>query len=159
MTRPAPKASNATDTLGLGPIDQVAYVVADLDRALPRYVALYGPFEVGTSPLRDCTIRGRSADCVLKLAVNRSGPVEIELIEVIEGETPHSEHLAAHGEGLHHVRFRVDDLDATLPGLEAAGYTTVFHKRFGPTVAFAYLETPEELGSSLIELLQMPEVG
>jgi catechol 2,3-dioxygenase-like lactoylglutathione lyase family enzyme len=143
-------------SLDLGPIDQVAYVVADLDRALPRYAALYGPFEVATSPLPDCTIRGRTADCVLKLAVNRSGPVEIELIEVVEGETTHSEHLAAHGEGLHHVRFRVDDLDAKLGELEDAGYTTVLQKRFGPTVAFAYLEAPEALGGSVIELLQMP---
>ena len=31
---------------GLGPIDQVAFVVADLEAALPRYTALYGPFHV-----------------------------------------------------------------------------------------------------------------
>ena len=66
--------------LGLGPLDQVSYVVADLDRSLPCYEALYGPFEVGEAPLHDCRIRGRSADCTLKVAVNRSGPVEIELI-------------------------------------------------------------------------------
>ena len=35
----------------------------------------------------------------------------------LEGETPHSEHLREHGEGLHHVRFRTDDLDATLEQL------------------------------------------
>ena len=37
--------------LGLGPVDQVSYVVADLERSLPRYEALYGPFEVGETPL------------------------------------------------------------------------------------------------------------
>lgn len=143
-------------TLDLGPIDQVAYVVADLDAALPRYEALYGPFRVAEAPLRDCTIRGRTADCTLKLAVNSEGPVEIELIQVLEGETPHSEHLAAHGEGLHHVRFRVQGLEAKLEELAAAGYETVFYKRFGPGAAFAYLETPKPLGPSLIELLELP---
>jgi catechol 2,3-dioxygenase-like lactoylglutathione lyase family enzyme len=151
--------TGALGRLGLGPIDQVSYVVADLERALPRYEAMFGPFQTGTSPLPDCTIRGRRADCVLKLAVNNAGPVEIELIEVLEGDTPHSEHLRAHGEGLHHVRFRVDDLDAKLPELETAGYRTVFEKRFGPNVAFAYLEAPEEIGGSLVELLQMPDAG
>ncbi len=146
----------AARSLGLGPIDQVAYVVADLERSLPRYEALFGPFEVGTTPLRGCTIRGREADCVLRLAVNRSGPVEIELIQVLEGDTPHAEHLRAHGEGLHHVRFRVDALEPKLAELEAAGYRTRFAKRFGPAVAFAYVETPAELGGSLIELLEMP---
>jgi 4-hydroxyphenylpyruvate dioxygenase-like putative hemolysin len=142
--------------LGLGPIDQVAYVVEDLDRALPRYEAMFGPFRVATAPLPDCTIRGRQADCVLRMAVNDSGPVEIELIQVLEGDTTHSEHLRQHGEGLHHVRFRVDDLDPKVAALEAAGYRTVFHKRYGPSIAFAYLESPAEIGGSVIELLQMP---
>jgi catechol 2,3-dioxygenase-like lactoylglutathione lyase family enzyme len=138
----------------LGPIDQVAYVVADLSEALPRYQALFGPFEVGESLLRDCTIRGRRADCRLKLAVNRTGPVEVELIQVVEGETPHSDHLRAHGEGLHHVRFRVDDLDAAIERLEREGFETLMHKRFGPRVAFAYLQRPA--GSvGVIELLEL----
>jgi catechol 2,3-dioxygenase-like lactoylglutathione lyase family enzyme len=142
--------------LGLGPIDQVGYVVADLDRALPRYEALFGPFEVSEAPLRDCRVRGGSADCRLRLAVNRSGPVEVELIQVLEGETPHSQHLRVHGEGLHHVRFRVSGLEARLSELEAEGYTVVLYKRFGPSVAFAYLEAPAAAGGSVIELLEMP---
>ena len=146
-----------TGSLGLGPIDQVSYVVSDLDHALPFYEALYGPFRVGTTPLPDCTVRGERADCVLRCAVNDAGPIEIELIEVVEGDTPHAEHLRAHGEGLHHVRFRVDDLDAKLAELETAGYRTVFRKRFGPTVAFAYLEAPAAIGGSCVELLQMPD--
>ena len=68
--------------LGLGPIDQVAYVVEDMNRALARYESIFGPFEVSEVPRADCTIRGKDADCRLKLAVNRSGPVEIELIQV-----------------------------------------------------------------------------
>jgi 4-hydroxyphenylpyruvate dioxygenase-like putative hemolysin len=142
--------------LGLGPVDQVSYVVEDMERSLPRYEALYGPFEVGVAPLPDCTIRGQPAGCTLKVAANRSGPVEIELIQVLDGETSHSEHLREHGEGLHHVRFRVAALDPKLAELEREGFTTVFYKRFGPTVAFAYLEAPRELGGSVIELLEMP---
>ena len=145
-----------TGRLGLGPIDQVSYVVENLEQALPRYEALYGPFDVGESPLQDCTIRGVQANCVLKLAVNNSGPVEIELIQVLEGETSHSEHLRDHGEGLHHVRFRVQGLDAKLAELSKQGFATVFYKRFGPTVGFAYLETPREMGASVIELLELP---
>lgn len=142
--------------LGLGAIDQVCYAVHDMDASLPRYEAMFGPFEISEAAMQDCTIRGESADCTLKIGVNRSGPIEIELIEVLEGETSHSEHLRAHGEGLHHVRFRVDDLDARLDALREAGFEVVFEKRFGPSVAFAYVEAPERLGRSVIELLQMP---
>ncbi len=142
--------------LGLGPIDQVGYVVADLDASLPRYEALFGPFRVSEAALSDCEMGERRVDCRLKLAVQDAGPVEIELIQVLEGETPHTEHLRAHGEGPHHVRFRVDDLEAKCGELAAQGFVRRFYKRFGPSVAFAYLETPPELGGSLIELLEMP---
>lgn len=144
------------DQFGLGPIDQVAYVVEDMKRSLPRYASIFGPFEVGESPLEGGTYRGKKSDCVLKLAVNRSGPVEIELIEVVSGEAPHSEHLREHGEGCHHVRFKVTGLDEKLAAMEAAGFETIYYKRFGPEVVFAYVETPEELGRSVIELLEMP---
>ena len=141
--------------LGLGPIDQVGYVVENLERALPRYESMFGPIQVASYEMKDCSIRGRTADCALRLAVNNSGPVEIELIEVIAGETTHSEHLKRHGEGLHHVRFRVSELEPKVAALEAAGYRTVLQKRFGPTIAFAYLESPPEIGGSVIELFEM----
>jgi methylmalonyl-CoA/ethylmalonyl-CoA epimerase len=140
---------------GLGPVDQIGYAVEDMNTSLPRYQALFGPFTVSEADLPGCSIRGREADCRLKLAVNRSGPIEIELIEVLAGETTHTEHLRRCGEGPHHVRFAVSEIDAKLAALQAAGYEVVLYKRFSPTVAFAYVETPPELGRSVIELLQM----
>ena len=148
-------SSTLSDRFGLGPIDQVSYVVENIDRALPGYEALFGPFEVSENALPDCTIRGKQADCTIKMAIGHSGPMEIELIEVVEGETTHTEHLREHGEGLHHVRFRVDDIDAKLPELENAGFEILLYKRFSPEIAFAYLETPAEIGGSVIELLQL----
>ena len=144
------------ESLGLGPIDQVAYVVADHDASLPRYEALFGPFETGETPLMEHEVHGKPVEFSLKLAVNRAGPLEIELLQPLEGASPHAEHLSDHGEGLHHVRFSVKDVDATRDQLEAAGYRIVLYKRFGPGLAFAYLATPPELGGSLVELLEMP---
>ena len=74
---------------------------------------------------------------------------------MVAGETTHTEHLREHGEGLHHVRFRVDDIDTKLPELEAEGFETLLYKRFSPEIAFAYLQTPDALGGSVIELLQL----
>ena len=149
-------AQSEPEALGLGPVDQVSYVVADLESSLPRYEALFGPFQVAEAKLPGCTVRGEEMDCRLKVAINGDGPLEIELIQVLEGDTPHSEHLREHGEGLHHVRFRVQGLEDRLRQLETRGFETIFFKRFGPTVAFAYLETPPEQGRSVIELLEMP---
>jgi catechol 2,3-dioxygenase-like lactoylglutathione lyase family enzyme len=144
-----------SDRFELGPIDQISYVVESIDRSLPGFEALFGAFEVSQNELPDCTIRGQQADCTIKMAIGHSGPMEIELIEVVEGETTHTEHLRDHGEGLHHVRFRVDDIDAKLSELQAEGFGILLYKRFSPEIAFAYLETPETIGGSVIELLQM----
>ena len=91
-------------------LDQVAYVVRSVEASLLAYQALFGPFDVAEYPLDDCR---------LKVATNNDGPLEIELIEGMEGVTPHSEHIDKHGEGLHHVRFRVDDIDARIAKMEA----------------------------------------
>ncbi len=151
-----PAPTDLAKSLDLGPVDQISYAVENLERALPHYEALFGRFRVSEAPLNDVTYRGKQIDCRLKLAIAQSGPIEIELIEVLEGETPHSEYVRDHGEGLHHVRFRAEKLDPKLEALKAAGFETIFYKRFGPTVAFAYVEAPKELGLSLIELLEMP---
>ena len=154
MAAPVSNSHSLTGSLDLGPIDQVAYVVQDLEKALPHYEALYGPFQVSDSPLTGVQCRGETIDCVLKIAVNRSSPVEIELIQVLEGDTPHAEHLREHGEGLHHVRFRVSGLEARLEELEKAGFETTFYKRFegAGNVAFAYAQSP---AGHTIELLEL----
>lgn len=147
-------SQHIADAFGLGPIDQVGYVVRDLDASLPAYTALFGPFETMDAAMDGCAFRGEDVSCRLKIAINKSGPVEVELIEVVEGETPHTEHLRRCGEGPHHVRFIVDDLDAKEAELEKAGYRSIFRKRFGPNLAFSYVETPSEIGPSVIELFE-----
>jgi methylmalonyl-CoA/ethylmalonyl-CoA epimerase len=142
--------------LGLGPIDQVAYVVEDMQRAVVRYTALFGPFVVTEQTLDACSYRGRQVDLSLKMAVNESSAIEIELLQPVEGKSPLSEHLEAHGEGLHHVRFRTEQIDVKLEELRGHRFEPLLYKRFGPDVAFAYVETPPECGGHVIELLEMP---
>lgn len=146
-----------TGNFGLGAVDQVGYVVADLDRALPVYEALYGPFTVTEYPMDGVAYRDRTVDCRLKIAINRSGPIEIELIQSVDGDTPYVEHLRRHGEGLHHVRFRVEALDQKVAELRSSGFSLLFGKRFAPDLAFAYLEAAPDLGGTLIELFESPD--
>jgi len=149
-------SENMQDHFGLGGVDQIGDVVADMTASMPHYEALFGPFQTYEASLAGVQFRGREIDCKLKIATNNSGPIEIELIQVLEGETPHREHLREHGEGPQHVRFRISGIEEKISELEEAGYRNIFFKRFGPDVAFSYLECPAEMGGSLIELLEMP---
>jgi hypothetical protein len=137
---------------GLGALDQVAFVVRDLDAALADYEPLFGRFKVFTvnphSVYRDRPVRP-----VLRIGVARPGPIEIELIQVLEGDAPHRDHLERHGEGLHHVRFRVEDLDTTRAAMERDGFSTIWSGG-QDNVRFAYLEMPGS-GESVVELLEV----
>ena len=103
----------------LPPVEQIGIVVDNVDEAVEHFTALFGwgPFRIREVDVQGFTFRNRPGHCRLKMAFARSGPIEIELIQVLEGETPHSEFLRQKGEGLHHLRFRVDNYDELLAGL------------------------------------------
>jgi len=143
--------------IGLPPIDQVGFVVRDLERAMALYEPLFGPFSTMDGSVKAALYRGRVADVGLQIAFGRSGSLEIELIQWTSGESPHREFIERGREGMHHLRFRVEDADAWVEKLEKFGYVPIWYKRWSADTTFAYLERPDD--PTLIELLQMPEGG
>ena len=107
--------------LGLPPIDQLGLVVRDLASATALYGPLFGPFHRIDGSVQECRYRGRLADVGLLIAFGRSGDLEVELIQWTSGESPHSEFIRQGREGMHHVRFRVDDVDAWIDRVSALG--------------------------------------
>ncbi len=144
-------SKSVTGELGLPPIDQVSYVVKDMARALERFEPLFGSFQVMQFTLEGTRYRGRPADVTLKLGFGRSGGIEIELIEVVSGDSPHKEFLEKHGEGQHHVRCIVPDLDPVLERAARHGFETIWsHEMPGAGVRFVYLERD----GTLVELIE-----
>jgi len=143
--------------LRLPPVEQIGIVVKDMDATMEFFSSVFGwgPWGVlDDLEMKDCLYRGKSCDARLKLAFAQSGSVEIELIQVLEGETIHTEFLRERGEGLHHLRFKVDDLDATLAELSKEGIEVLFRKNFPELgVDFAYLNT-DKVGGIMIELIE-----
>ena len=139
---------------GLGAIDQVGFVVPDLDAACARYEGLFGPWQRAESPLTGVLYRGVPTDVHLRLAFGHAGDLEMEFISVVSGRSPHSEFLAAGREGIHHVRYPVADLAATLAVLEPEGFLPIWSHALGP-YRWAYCEHRARDGV-LIELLESP---
>jgi methylmalonyl-CoA/ethylmalonyl-CoA epimerase len=53
------------------------------------------------------------------------GENHVELLAPLGPETPVGKFLAKNGPGLHHVAYRVDDIDSTLGALKQAGLTLI----------------------------------
>ncbi len=126
--------------LNLPPVNQVGFVVRDIEQAITQYQPLFGEFIAMDATEMEWQYRGAPAVSSLKLAMAQSGDVEIELIEWVSGDTPHKEVLDAGREGLHHLRFIVDDVDDKLREAEALGYQPIWYKRFAEGLAAVYLE-------------------
>jgi len=142
----------------LPPVEQIGIVVRDVDQAVEYFTSTFGwgPFKIREGEQKGFTYDGRTGDCRLKMAFARSGNVEIELIQVLEGETPHSDFLMRHGEGMQHLRFRVDDCDGMIAALAKAGVEPLWNQKFPGIAAFAYMKT-EKTSGLMVELFEMKE--
>src|SRR5262245_36885210 len=134
-----------------GAIDHVGVAVADLDAAISLYE---GAFEM---PLvhRE-TVEEQGVEAVL-LDV---GDGHVELLLPLGPETAVGKFIERRGEGLHHVAYRVDDIDAALDGLRRAGVELIDSEARvgirGSRVAFL---DPKASGKVLTELVEPAAPG
>ena len=66
--------------LGLPPVNQLGYVVRDLEQAIRLYEPVFGNFETLDAFDLEWEYRGRPETSSIKVAVAKSGDVEIELM-------------------------------------------------------------------------------
>jgi len=138
--------------LNLPDLDQVGFVVRNLESALALYEPLFGPFSTMDVGPMTYNYRGAQEECTMRLAFGKSGDIEIELIEWVSGGCPHKEFLDAGREGMHHLRFIVDDLEHQVAAAAAVGFTSIWDKRYREGMAVAYLERPGD--PLLVELFE-----
>ncbi|WP_107314847.1 VOC family protein [Burkholderia metallica] len=132
----------------LGPIDQIGYVVADLERSIARWRERHdvGPWTVFRNVRVDGHHLGNPVTVTMDVGLAYRGDLQIELIHVTN-DTP-SPYRDAHGQplvGLHHVAWVVDDLDAALARLTSRGLRVVFDARNAAT-RVAYLDDADDPG-------------
>jgi len=145
-------------------VAQVALIVEDLDRAVEDYWQLFGigPWHIYTygKPLvKRMTYHGEPSEYRMRIALSYLGPLRIELIEMIEGDTVYADFVEEHGYGVHHFGVLVEDVEAAIAEAEAAGLAmTQDGAGFGRDGDghYAYLDTEDKIGVT-IELIERPK--
>ncbi|HEX5610125.1 MAG TPA: methylmalonyl-CoA epimerase [Solirubrobacterales bacterium] len=129
-----------------GRIDHIGVAVEDIDAALALYE---GSFEMALAHRE--TVESQGVEAVL-LDV---GEGHVELLRPLGPDTPVGKFMAKNGAGLHHVAYAVDDIDATLRALDAAGLKLIDREpRVGirdSRVAFLH---PRSTGGVLTEIVE-----
>ncbi|MHA1275396.1 MAG: VOC family protein, partial [Promethearchaeota archaeon] len=83
-----------------------------------------------------------------KIALSRQFNIQIELIQLIEGESVFKEFLDQGREGLHHVSLFIEDIDSYIEYFEKRGIEKIYSGSIGRQT-FAYFDTEEILGMFL----------
>lgn len=148
-------ADDLRAVLGLAAPDQVGFVVKDLDKAIAAYTPMFGEFSVMDTGDMEWDYRGSPESSALRIGFCTTDTTEIELIQWIAGETPHKEFLDAGREGMHHLRFIVDQLEDKIALAKPLGYLPIWYKRFDSTMAACYLERQGD--PLIIEFFERPE--
>ena len=145
-------ADDVKQQLQLPGLGQIGVVVKDLDRAIAFYESTFGlgPFEIREVEAPNVWDRGEEKHIKARLAFASLGEVELELIQILEGDSLHLEFLRKHGEGLHHLGFFVKDFPAKLEQAKAMGLQVLQKDPFGQF--YAYLDTRQH-GGIIFELI------
>jgi len=144
----------------LPPVQQIGIVVKDMDKAIEHYASTFGigPFRVIDGNMEGVLLRGKPINTKIKVAFAKSGPLQVELIQPVEGKNIYTEFLDSKGEGLHHLGFQVDDLEAMLVELAKEGIRPIFYQSLPYIgIAFAYLNS-DKIGGVIFELIERKSV-
>jgi methylmalonyl-CoA epimerase len=127
-------------------IDHVAIAVHDLEAAIAYYQRAFG----ADVHHREVVESDGVEEALVKVADSY-----IQLTTATRDDSPIAKFLEKRGEGLHHIGYRVDDCQAALDSIIAAGGTAIDQAprpgSRGTTVAFVH---PKGSFGTLIELVQ-----
>lgn len=140
--------------MGLEKVNQVGIVVRDMEKAMKNYWEIFGISfpRVVVPEYFNRVYRGKSENFRMKIALTMMGELQVELIQPLEGKTTYGEFLEKWGEGIHHLGFRVNNLDERVATFQKLGVDVLMRgERVGGK--FAYMDTGEMVGI-IIELIQ-----
>ena len=104
------------------------------------------------------SLAGRQGRCTLRIALAYEGPLQLELIQVLKGETIHVGAAETSEIKIHHFGFMVHDLENRLKYCQGQGAKLLqkgIINSAGITVDYAYLDTSDISGTNMIlELIQ-----
>ncbi len=104
-------------------IDHVAIAVRDADKATRQFVDL-----LNAVPIRSEILREKAGP--VKVSYLQIGENVLALAQSMDADGFINQHIAKHGEGLHHMGLEVDDLEEFIKDVESKGFRIPLRDEF-----------------------------
>jgi catechol 2,3-dioxygenase-like lactoylglutathione lyase family enzyme len=145
-------------------LNQVGLIVRDIEKTVKDYwnILGIGPHIIVTvEPVEGYSMnyRGKPAKFKFKASFCRVGPLELELIQSVEGPNIYEEHLRKQGEGANHLQSlakSVAEVEKQVETFDGNGFPLLMEGHFGSEVGFAYIDTFRAL-KTIWETVKMPD--
>jgi methylmalonyl-CoA/ethylmalonyl-CoA epimerase len=144
------------NTLGSTNVIQIGIIVKDVEKAACAYAEVFGIPKPSVSAIANdsfanTNFRGRACSAHAKGAYFDLGPIQMELIEPVGAPSTWEEFLRTHGEGIHHIAFKTQDMHTAREFLASKGMETIQHGGWDGG-QYAYVDCTSQLGL-ILELL------
>ena len=127
-------------------IEHIGIAVKDLEKSNKVFASLFGKEHY---KMEEVLSEG------VKTSFFEAGPNKIELLEATNPESPIAKFIAKKGEGIHHIAFAVEDINAEIARLKNEGFIVLNEtpKKGADNKLVAFLH-PKSTNGVLIELCQ-----
>ena len=134
-----------------GEIRQNGYVVRDIESAMKHWIEVIGVgpwFYTERFPFQGFEYKGEPSDPHVSIALANSGSLQVELIQQRnDAPSMFKDSIDRGREGLQHVAYWPEDIDALVGPLLTQGYTVGQTAQVGNLGRFVYLETETHPGT------------
>jgi len=149
------------DDFDLGNLElfQLGYVYKDVEKQSRIMESVYGMSKFIVFDPVDIQInyRGKDTEIKVKAAFGKLKDTEFELIQLVEGDSIYKEFLDQGRQGLHHVCYRVENLQNLVKKYISEGVNVLQSGKI-ITTSYAYMDTEKTLGI-IIELAEEKKRG
>jgi methylmalonyl-CoA/ethylmalonyl-CoA epimerase len=127
-------------------IEHIGIAVKDLESSNEIFKALFGEEHYKIEEVESEGVKTSFFEC---------GPNKIELLQATHDNSPIAKYIEKKGEGIHHIAFAVDDIDAEIERLMAEGFRMIHEvpKKGADNKRIAFLH-PKSSNGVLVELCQ-----
>jgi len=132
-------------------IDHIGIAVKDLEKQIKIYSDILGIAPEKTEIIEEQKVT---------VAMFSVGEIRIELLQAISEDSPVAKFIEKRGEGIHHIAYRVDDIDDQLRKLKEKNIVLIDEQpkigADGNLIAFIH---PQSTSGVLTEICQMKDKG